>query len=239
MYGVISSLFAASLASTLLAPPPLRLLSFLFLSSLKHASFIADQLHESSVLELPSLVSSRSSRKRISYKWPLPGHARPPHTMHFALPPRKTSRPPPYAARQQNGFRIPPALKNLLRRDKLRLVVFGILGFLTVFWLLRKIGGGSSNSKAPNLPRVAVGSGAPVVIVTVLDPQADPAWTAKIKHNREEYAKRHGMNAVSPYSAGLDIDTLQATRPSSPTVTNTPSAAPLRPGPASPPCATP
>jgi mannan polymerase II complex MNN11 subunit len=78
--------------------------------------------------------------------------------------------------------------------------VFGLLGFLTVFWLLRKIGGGSSNSKAPNLPRVAIGSGPPVVIVTVLDPQADLAWTAKIKHNREEYAKRHGYKTFFPNS---------------------------------------
>ncbi|KAF2036179.1 hypothetical protein EK21DRAFT_52951 [Setomelanomma holmii] len=114
------------------------------------------------------------------------------------MPPRKTSRPPPYAARQQTGFRIPPALKNLLRRDKLRLIVVGILGFLTVFWLLGKTGGGGSNSQAPNLPKVAIGSGVPVVIVTVVDPKADPAWTAKIKHNREEYARIHGYKTFFP-----------------------------------------
>jgi mannan polymerase II complex MNN11 subunit len=112
--------------------------------------------------------------------------------MHFALPPRKTSRPPPYAARQQSGFRIPPALKNLLRRDKLRLIVLGILGFLTVFWLLAKLGGGSSSGGA-NLPKVAIGSGAPVVVVTVIDSDADPIWARKIKQNREAYAKRHGI----------------------------------------------
>ncbi|KAH7090782.1 alpha-1,6-mannosyltransferas-like protein subunit [Paraphoma chrysanthemicola] len=118
--------------------------------------------------------------------------------MHFAMPPRKTSRPPPYAARQQTGFRLPPALKNLLRRDKLRLTVLGILGFLTVFWLLGKLGGGSSGSNVPNLPKVAIGSGAPVVIVTVLDPKADPVWTAKIKQNREDYAKKHGYKTFFP-----------------------------------------
>jgi mannan polymerase II complex MNN11 subunit len=118
--------------------------------------------------------------------------------MHFAMPPRKTSRPPPYAARQQSGLRLPPALKNLLRRDKLRVIVLAILAFVAVFWLLGKTGGGSSDSRAPSLPKVAIGSGAPVVVVTVLDPKADPGWVAKIKRNREDYAKRHGTRADLP-----------------------------------------
>jgi mannan polymerase II complex MNN11 subunit len=71
-------------------------------------------------------------------------------------------------------------------------MVVAIVGFLTVYWILGKLGG-STDSSAPNLPKVAIGSGAPVVIVTVLDPKADPVWVAKIKQNREGYAKRHGM----------------------------------------------
>jgi mannan polymerase II complex MNN11 subunit len=72
--------------------------------------------------------------------------------------------------------------------------VLGILGFLSVFWLLGRLGGGSSSSKsAVKLPKVVIGSGPPVVIVTVLDPKADPLWTTKIQKNREDYAKRHGM----------------------------------------------
>jgi mannan polymerase II complex MNN11 subunit len=119
--------------------------------------------------------------------------------MHFAMPPRKTSRPPPYAARQQqSGLRLPPALKNLLRRDRLRIVVLAILGFLAVFWVLGKIGGGGSiDAMAPKLPNVVIGSGAPVVIVTVLDPKADAGWVSKIKANRQDYAKRHGTAASS------------------------------------------
>jgi mannan polymerase II complex MNN11 subunit len=113
--------------------------------------------------------------------------------MHFAMPPRKTSRPPPYAARQQSGFRLPPVLRNLLRRDKLRVIVLAILGFLTLFWLLGRTGG-NRDSNAPSLAKVAIGSGAPVVIVTVLDPKGDPGWVAKLKHNREDYAKRHGTS---------------------------------------------
>ncbi|OAK98012.1 hypothetical protein IQ06DRAFT_378915 [Phaeosphaeriaceae sp. SRC1lsM3a] len=120
--------------------------------------------------------------------------------MHFAMPPRKTSRPPPYAARQQTGFQLPPALKNLLRRDKLRLIIIGILAFLAVFWVLGRTGGSNIDSKAPNLPKVAIGSGAPVVIVTVLDPKADQGWVAKIKQNRESYAKRHGYKTFFPYN---------------------------------------
>lgn len=118
--------------------------------------------------------------------------------MHFAMPPRKTSRPPPYAARNQSSIAIPPALKNLLRRDKLRVIVIGILGFLGILWLLGRRGGSSHGPgwTAVDLPKVSIGSGPPVVIVTVIDPKADPAWTQKIKNNREEYAKRHGMHLL-------------------------------------------
>ncbi|KAF2639133.1 alpha-1,6-mannosyltransferas-like protein subunit [Massarina eburnea CBS 473.64] len=120
------------------------------------------------------------------------------------MPPRKTSRPPPYAARNNSTLPIPPALKNLLRRDKLRLVVVGILGFLTVLWLLGRTGndGGSAAQKAttpvPKIPKVAIGSGPPVVIVTVIDGKADPTWAAKIKKNREDYAKKHGYLTFFP-----------------------------------------
>lgn len=109
--------------------------------------------------------------------------------MHFAMPPRKTSRPPPYAARNQSSIPIPPALKNMLRRDKARALVLGLLGFLTIVWLLRHMGGGSGSSAA-----ALIGTGAPVVIVTAFDPQANPVWVDKIKKNRDDYAKRHGQS---------------------------------------------
>jgi mannan polymerase II complex MNN11 subunit len=108
--------------------------------------------------------------------------------MHFAMPPRKTSRPPPYAARNQASWPIPPALKNLLRGGRLRTTVVGILGFLTLIWLLR----GTRSAAGANIPKVAVGSGPPVVIVTTIDPKADATWAARIKKNREDYAKKHG-----------------------------------------------
>lgn len=111
--------------------------------------------------------------------------------MHFAMPPRKTSRPPPYQARNQSSMPIPPALKNLLRRFRLRTILLGALGFFTLIWLMRKATGGE---KGANLPKVDIGSGPPVVIVTTIDPKADVAWVAKIKKNREDYAKRHGTS---------------------------------------------
>jgi mannan polymerase II complex MNN11 subunit len=123
--------------------------------------------------------------------------------MHFAMPPRKTSRPPPYAARNQNQWPIPPALRNLLRRDKLRMIVVGILGFLTIFWLAGRIRGGE---KGAGIPKVAIGSGPPVVIVTVIDPKADAVWVKRIKANREEYAKRHG-----PYTPAIIYERLDGT----------------------------
>lgn len=85
---------------------------------------------------------------------------------------------------------MPPALRNLLRRDRLRLVIITILGFLTLTWLFGRIGRGSNSSVLPPTP--PIGSGPPVVIVTTIDPKADPVWVSNIKKNREEYAKRHG-----------------------------------------------
>jgi mannan polymerase II complex MNN11 subunit len=85
---------------------------------------------------------------------------------------------------------IPPALRNLLRRDRLRLIVITILGFLTLAWLFGRIGGGSNTSVLPAIP--PIGSGPPVVIVTTIDPKADPIWVSNIKKNRDDYAKRHG-----------------------------------------------
>lgn len=173
--------------------------------------------------------------------------------MHFAMPPRKTSRPPPYAARNQSGgIAIPPALKNLLRSRAGRLIVGGVLGFFVLIWMLSGSGGTSRRTAskvggwtAANIPKPAIGSGPPVVVITTIDPKADPVWIQKIKSNREEYAKKHGTYQLSP-PARCDTRVKsytnppsQATSPSSPPQTNTPSATPPRPGRASPAPATP
>ena len=116
------------------------------------------------------------------------------------MPPRKTSRPPAYDARSQGGIPIPPALKNLLRSRAGRLLAGGILGFFVLVWMLSGSGGSTTRKgtkvggwTTANIPKPKIGSGPPVVIVTVVDPKMDPTWTAKIKKNREAYAKKHGM----------------------------------------------
>jgi mannan polymerase II complex MNN11 subunit len=124
--------------------------------------------------------------------------------MHLAMPPRKTSRPPPYAARSQSSFGLPPALRNLVR-SRPRALVAAVLGFLTLLWLL---GAGRHTSSTPgvNIPKVPVGSGPPVVIVTTIDPRADAAWVDKIKANRQAYAKKHGYLTFFPSTAAYPLN---------------------------------
>jgi len=78
----------------------------------------------------------------------------------------------------------------------------GILGFMAILWLFGIIGGGATSQgpqwSAAKIAKVAVGSGPPVVIVTVLNPEADPTWTQRIKSNRIEYAKKHGYLTFFP-----------------------------------------
>jgi len=162
--------------------------------------------------------------------------------MHLAMPPRKTSRPPPYAARNQSGrFALPPALKNLLRSKAGRLLAAGVLGFFVLIWMLSGSGSTSKRTskivggwKPANIPKPNIGSGPPVVIVTVIDPKANPTWVQKIKSNREEYAKRHGRSFFesSTLHHGYAILThSQDILPSSPKMTNIPSATHRRHGP--------
>jgi mannan polymerase II complex MNN11 subunit len=105
--------------------------------------------------------------------------------MHFALPPRKTSHPPPYA-------RATAARNSSDRRQKLyqlgSYVVFGILTIYLIFHYVfssRHAGEEEIESIPPGTP--------PVVIVTVLDEEhMSPDYIKKIKTNREDYASRHG-----------------------------------------------
>ncbi|KAH7117026.1 alpha-1,6-mannosyltransferase-like protein subunit [Dendryphion nanum] len=120
--------------------------------------------------------------------------------MHFAMPPRKTSRPPPYAARNSNSVPIPYALRNVMRRLTLRTVAIGTLGLLTVLWLLGWIGGRESGLQKP-----VIGTGAPVVIVTVLDIAASDDFKRHIRKNREDYARKHGYLCFFPSSTDYPL----------------------------------
>ncbi|KAF2803514.1 alpha-1,6-mannosyltransferase [Mytilinidion resinicola] len=103
--------------------------------------------------------------------------------MHFAMPPRKSSRPPPYAMRNSRSFNLPRAFR---RRDYRFLAIliagcFSIICFLTYMF-------SSGGSSADYIP---AGS-APVVIVTVFPMSAEAEFVEKIKKNRNDYAMRQG-----------------------------------------------
>lgn len=101
--------------------------------------------------------------------------------MHFALPPRKTSQPPPYAraARKSPGF----------RPQHWRVLGYAVCGILTIYLLFHyaPLSLKLKDSMPPGTP--------PVVIVTVFDEQhMSDSYVEKIKANREDYASRHGIN---------------------------------------------
>ncbi|KAL2117139.1 hypothetical protein VTJ04DRAFT_9307 [Mycothermus thermophilus] len=125
--------------------------------------------------------------------------------MHFALPPRKTSQPPPY---------LRPAASRLplgLRRSRARLVAITGLFLFAVLWLLArsrdsgssgsKAGGGSSHTTLVAPRRRAAGKvgDPPVVIVTVMDEKKfSREYLAEVKENRVRYAERHGYKTLFP-----------------------------------------
>jgi mannan polymerase II complex MNN11 subunit len=99
--------------------------------------------------------------------------------MHFALPPRKTSQPPPYARVACN----PPRY----RQQQVRLLGYIVCGILTVYLFFHYIP--FSRSRVEPVPPGTP----PVVIVTVFDDQhTSEEYIQKIKANREDYAARHG-----------------------------------------------
>lgn len=101
--------------------------------------------------------------------------------MHFALPPRKTSFPPPYArVSGQNVFSQ--------RRRLLNFLASLLAGVLTIYLLFSIVYSGN----AP-IGGGAIGKDASVLIVTVLDESRMSAdYISMIKKNRDEYASKHG-----------------------------------------------
>lgn len=101
--------------------------------------------------------------------------------MHFALPPRKTSFPPPYA-------RVSARDVSSQRRRLFKLLTSLLAGLLTIYLILSVVYSGE----------VSVGSGsiktdASVLIVTVLDEsRMSDEYVSMIKKNRNDYASRHG-----------------------------------------------
>ncbi|ERF74196.1 hypothetical protein EPUS_03386 [Endocarpon pusillum Z07020] len=99
--------------------------------------------------------------------------------MHFALPPRKTSQPPPYARASRKT--------SYFRQQQLRLVGYIVCGILTIYLLFHYVSFSDAlvESAPPGTP--------PVVIVTVLDEQhMSDEYITNIRANRKDYAARQG-----------------------------------------------
>ena len=100
--------------------------------------------------------------------------------MQFALPPRKSSHPPPYARSPRSS---------LYRRKRLKTGAAIACGAVAFLYILLRLLSSSSSSTIEIIP-----AGTPeVVIVTLLDPALGKEYIAKIKENRDDYASRHGM----------------------------------------------
>ena len=146
--------------------------------------------------------------------------------MHFAFPPRKTSHPPPYAARSRSGF---------LRYTQLRNLLILAVGALVTLYLLSGLFSGSSS--------VSIPAGTPkAVVVTTLDPSLSESYKAAIKANRKHYAAKHGKQPsimTLPKLRIADMMESQATLLSSPTRPTTLSVTTRPHGHSYLPCATP
>ncbi|MCJ1480497.1 hypothetical protein MMC06_000652 [Schaereria dolodes] len=108
--------------------------------------------------------------------------------MHFALPPRKTSHPPPYAR---------SARSSTARRKQLQIGALLVCAALIVFYLVIKSFSSPSNRVPPGTPEV--------VIVTVLDSDMTKDYTEKIEENRGYYATKHGYKVLFPNATDYDI----------------------------------
>lgn len=101
--------------------------------------------------------------------------------MHFALPPRKTSFPPPYA-------RVSAQNASSQRRKQVQYLAYVIFGLLTIYLLV----GLFSNTALP-AQHGPIREDATVLIVTVLDEsRMSSEYITMVKNNRDDYASRHG-----------------------------------------------
>jgi len=103
--------------------------------------------------------------------------------MHFALPPRKTSQPPPYLPR---STRLPG-----LRRSRLKVIALAGLAFLALLYLVTRPSSSGHHAPAKRVPK----GNPPVVVVTVLDySKYSNAYLQTVRDNRIQYAQKHGTS---------------------------------------------
>lgn len=102
--------------------------------------------------------------------------------MHHALPPRKSSKAPPFAPRTSN--------LSLQRRRQLKLFGLIAFGLIFVFLVLSRF---FSFSVSEQIAAVIPSGTANVVLVTLFDREVlSEQYTQWIQSNREDYASRHG-----------------------------------------------
>ncbi|MCJ1362944.1 hypothetical protein MMC16_002050 [Acarospora aff. strigata] len=110
--------------------------------------------------------------------------------MHFALPPRKSSHPPPYAR--------PQRLSTARRRQLQVVAALAASTVLLVIYLLTQLFSSSPGRPPPGTPEV--------VIVTVLDRTGmSDGYIEKIKENRNDYAARHGYATFFTSTTSYDL----------------------------------
>ena len=141
--------------------------------------------------------------------------------MHFAFPPRKTSNPPPYAARKSRS--------SSLRNTRLRTIAVIAVGAIGILYLIIRLFSGSRRTYIP--------PGTPkAVVVTVMEPGLSESYKEVLKDNRRDYASRHGMADCTaiPGRPIADSGTIQAMRLSFQTTPTIPSPTAPRAGQSSP-----
>ena len=102
--------------------------------------------------------------------------------MHFALPPRKTSHPPPYARAAAKSS------ASNLRRRQIRTLGYVVLGALTLYLILTFFFSLSTTQDSDQIE-----DDVDIVIVTVFDHETmSNDYIKMIRANRDDYAARHG-----------------------------------------------
>ncbi|KAK4102678.1 glycosyltransferase family 34 protein [Parathielavia hyrcaniae] len=105
--------------------------------------------------------------------------------MHFALPPRKTSQPPPYLPRASR----PPGL----RRTRFKLIALAGLALFALIFLVKLSTSGRNAAPTSRAPR----GNPPVVLVTVLDEaRYSKTYLETVNENRIKYAEKHGYKTL-------------------------------------------
>ncbi|KAF2141255.1 glycosyltransferase family 34 protein [Aplosporella prunicola CBS 121167] len=121
--------------------------------------------------------------------------------MHFAFPPRKTSRTPPYVAAansRKSGALLP-------RRKAKQLALFALIA-LGFFYLVRSMFGSNANgSSSVELEEPIPAGTPPVVLVTTFVDGLSEQFKSGVKRNREAYAAKHGYATFYPNNSDYNL----------------------------------